>query len=202
MSTERAFVRDEIDERILNATQELIASVGYERVRLIDIADNAGVSVGSLQHRYRTRDGLIRATVVRSDEIAREQLLQSIDGVDDPWDRLTALLDHIVAGDATDTETSYWLQLVAAAARDDDLLAVMREQQAHWLGAFRATIDAGIESGRMSSALSAEDLTTAILAFIDGLFTSRVLGAAYQDPRWVRRLLSDIVETLVWPIEP
>lgn len=197
MATERVLVRDEIDERILNTTQVLIARMGYERVRLIDIADEAGVSVGSLQHRYRTREGLIRATIVRSDEIARSQLVRSIEGIDDPWDRLTALIDHIVSENASEHETSYWLQLVAAAARDRDLLSVMREQQESWLSVFRETIDAGLASGRMSSELDADDLTTAILAFIDGLFTSRVLGVDYQDPRWVRKLLSQIVPALV-----
>lgn len=197
MATERVLIRDEIDERILDTTQVLIAKMGYERVRLIDIADEAGVSVGSLQHRYRTREGLIRATIVRSDEVARADLVRSIDGLDDPWARLMALLDHIVSENATETETSYWLQLVAAAARDRDLLAVMREQQESWLSVFRETIEAGLSSGRMESRLDAADLTTAILAFIDGLFTSRVLGVEYQDPRWVRELLDQIVSNLV-----
>lgn len=197
MATERVLVRDEIDKRILDTTQVLIARMGYERVRLIDIADDAGVSVGSLQHRYRTREGLIRATVVRSDEIARAELVRSIEGLDDPWDRLMALLDHVVSENAPETETSYWLQLVAAAARDESLLAVMREQQESWLAVFRETIDAGLRSGRMTSTLDAEDLTTAILAFVDGLFTSRVLGVEYQDPRWVKNLLTQIVDTLV-----
>lgn len=197
MATERVLVRDEIDARILDATQGLIAKLGYERVRLIDIADEAGVSVGSLQHRYRTREGLIRATVVRSDELAREDLVRSIAGHDDPWDRLMALLDHLASENASESETSYWLQLVAAAARDHELLAIMREQQQSWLAVFRETLEAGLRTGRMTSALDTEHLTISILAFVDGLYTSRVLGVEYRDPRWVRELLTQIVPTLV-----
>jgi AcrR family transcriptional regulator len=199
MTTHRPIVRDEIDERILRSTQALIAKIGYERVRLIDIADDAGVSVGSLQHRYRTREGLIRATVIRSDETARADLLRSIENIDDPWHRLSALLNQIVSNNATETETSYWLQLVAAAARDDDLLSVMREQQKYWLQSFRETVETGLATGRIVSELSAEDLTTSILAFIDGLFTSRVLGVDYQNPKWVSQLLTRVVTILAQP---
>lgn len=199
MSTERIIIRDEIDDRILSATEHLIAELGYGHVRLIDIADHAGVSVGSLQHRFRNRKKLLEAAVVRADERSVAQLMQATSGIEHSWDRLIAQLDYIIFGELGATETSYWLELVSAASRNEELLGIMSAQQEHWLQALRENISAGLASGQLESGMEANELAVAILALIDGLVASRVLGSDYQNPKWVGKLLHEVVATLVRP---
>jgi AcrR family transcriptional regulator len=200
MIDEPTLVRDEIDERILAATEALIGERGYTRVRFIDVADSVGVSIGSLQHRFRTREGLLWASVVRADKDTRREVLRAVQDVNDPWDRLSRLLDHILSPEKFEKDTDYWLQLVAAAPNEADLLDMLRSRQNFFLENLRESIFAGIESGRMVSELSPEDLAVAILAFFDGLFSARSLGDQYGDAEWTRNLVYRVLEVLVQPV--
>lgn len=200
MIDEPTLVRDKIDERILASTEALIAERGYTRVRLIDVADSVGVSIGSLQHRFRTREGLLWASVLRADEDTRRELLQAVHDLKDPWDRLSRLLDHILSPGKFEKDTDFWLQLMAAAPRDADLLEMLRSRQDFFLESLRESIFAGIESGRLVSELGPEDLTVAILALIDGLYSARLLGDLYGDAEWTRNLVYRVLGVLVQPV--
>ncbi|MCJ7709339.1 MAG: TetR/AcrR family transcriptional regulator, partial [Chloroflexi bacterium] len=46
-------------ERILTAAEQLLVTHGVERSRLRDVSEAAGVSIGTVQHYFDTRDRLI-----------------------------------------------------------------------------------------------------------------------------------------------
>ena len=50
-----------IDRRrlILDAALQIVVGHGAEAVRMADVAEAAGVSLGSIQHHFRNRDGLL-----------------------------------------------------------------------------------------------------------------------------------------------
>ena len=174
---------DERDIKILTSTEELIGEQGYDRVRLIDIADRSGVSVGSLQHRYRTREGLLRATVERVTTHDLPSLLDPAGKVADPYDRIVALLRHALPLIDPKTPSSLlWLELVVVAARNEELREILDEGNLHWRGAFLGAFEEALEGGRISSDLDAEELTTIVVALIDGYFVQRIIDAGSTDP--------------------
>lgn len=201
VSAKRIEPKDEIDERILTATIALISNLGYDHVRLIDIADHAEVSIGSLQHRFRNRATLLLSAVTLRDRRSRDGLLAAFATLTDPWERLLAQIDHLSRSDGEDAETSYWLELLSAASRNPELFEVMHTQQEYWLEAVHSNLGEGLDSGRLRSDMPAQELATAILALIDGLFASRAFGDRYRDPDWVRGLILQIVGSLVQPVD-
>jgi len=201
VSAKRIEPKDEIDERILTTTVTLISELGYDHVRLIDIADHAEVSIGSLQHRFRNRATLLLSAVALADRRSREGLLAAFAALGDPWERLLAQIDHLARSDSKDTETSYWLELLSAASRNPELFDAMHTQQEYWLETVRSNLGEGLDSGRLRSDMPAHELASAILALIDGLFASRAFGDDYRDPEWVRRLILQTVSALVRPVE-
>jgi AcrR family transcriptional regulator len=167
---------DDRDRRILSATEELIAELGYDRVRLNDVADRAGVSVGSLQHRFRTRARLLNAAVEQfaSEDIIGVPELEAT--VEDPYLRLVALLrkasEVIFAGHSTSLR---WLSLMASAAQNRDLRRVLAQGNQRWRDPFEKAFAEALASGRVRSHLGPAELTTMVVALIDGCLLQRNL---------------------------
>lgn len=88
----------------IEATDRAILRGGEGAVRIQEISDETGVSIGSLYHHFGDRDGLIRATYVeRFAKTVREDLaalqrwtegLQSKQQMSEQYDKLLAFLKH------------------------------------------------------------------------------------------------------------
>ncbi len=189
---------DERDFRILGATEELVAEQGYDRVRLIDIADRSGVSVGSLQHRYRTREGLLRAVVERVATFELPSFLEVASRVDDPFDRLVALLEHsFFLLNPKQPSTLLWFELVIVSARNEELREILSNSDADWRKAFRDTFEEGFATDRFHSDLDAEQLGTVLIAIIDGFSVQRILDRGISEPKQQAELAITVLSNLV-----
>ncbi len=189
---------DERDVKILTSTEELIAEQGYDRVRLIDIADRSGVSVGSLQHRYRTREGLLRAAVERITNQDPAGLLGPVETTDDPFDRIVELVEHSLTQLKPEQSASLlWLELVIVSARHEEVREVLGEGDAVWRGAFQEAFDQGFARGRIRSDLSSLDLSTVVVALIDGYFVQQILTGERTDPSRQAELILKVLHSLV-----
>jgi AcrR family transcriptional regulator len=86
--------------RILDAARELFAEQGLA-VTLDDVADRAGLGVGTVYRRFSSRDQLI-------DALFEERVAEIVGFADealalgDPWEGLTTFLDRLVALQAAD----------------------------------------------------------------------------------------------------
>jgi len=82
-------------QRLLDATIESLADVGWDRTTVVAVAARAGVSRGAAQHHFATRDDLVTAAVTQ----VREQLLldlrQRVTEVSDREDRSLAVLEML-----------------------------------------------------------------------------------------------------------
>ncbi len=189
--------QDERNARILDATERLIAELGYDRVRLVDVADAAGVSIGSLQHRFRNRENLLRAAVDKADERERNRWLEMTQDVQEPWDRLLALLSNVLTMDRERPSDTLLLQLIAAAQSHPDLAQVLQVQQDRWALAFRQVVADGLASGRMTSELNAEETALALLALTDGFYLARRVGDRPPDLDQVRRIAEVVARRVI-----
>ena len=80
-------------ERIRRAAMELFASKGYQSTSIADILHTAKANAGSLYHAYPNKQDVLLA-VLRDyrDGIGPMLLAPAWDGVDDPVERVFALL--------------------------------------------------------------------------------------------------------------
>ena len=96
-----------------------------------------------MQHRFRNREGLLRAALERADARERNRWIDLTQGVDEPWERLLALLRNIIGMNPDTTVDPLWFQMLAVAQRDPSMHAVMRAQQDMWTLMFTQVIAAG-----------------------------------------------------------
>jgi AcrR family transcriptional regulator len=188
---------DERSERILEATEILIGERGYDRVRFIDVAEAAGVSIGSLQHRFRNREGLLRAALERSDSRERNRWLDLTKGIDEPWERLMALIQNVLSMSRNVQVDHLFLQLLAVAQRDPSLQEILQSQQDRWALTFTQVIAEGMASGRMTSDLTAEEAGMALLALTDGFYLARNIGNRPPDPPTISRIAEIVAQRVI-----
>ena len=104
-------------ERILSAAELLLVTHGVERSRLRDVAEAAGVSIGTVQHYFDTRDRLIGELFDWSAERRLNAWLAAAPAGDDPWARLVSLLDASLPEPLL-WRSRIWIEF-CAMARDD-----------------------------------------------------------------------------------
>ncbi len=114
-------VRDSEASRvtIVVAVWHLIAHGGIEAVTFRRVAEQAGVSVGRVQHHFGSRDQLVREACVAMVEGAAARY-RELPG--DPYERLEHILTHAVP-DSPEVRfgTSVWYAYLAKAV-DDELI--------------------------------------------------------------------------------
>jgi AcrR family transcriptional regulator len=171
-------------DRVLRSAERLVAVRGFERVRLRDVAKEAGVSIGSLQHHFETRDGLLRETFLwsanrRLDHWAADAAVEG-----DPWERLKAMLERVFEVDDFQMRSTIWIEFSAAAARDEHVRAVMADLYERWRVPLRQTIHEGVEAGIFSPQADIDEVVDILAAQIDGLEVAAIIApAGMRTPR-------------------
>ncbi|CAN5626001.1 hypothetical protein BH11ACT6_BH11ACT6_47300 [soil metagenome] len=190
----RADVRVEL---IFEATEHAIANRGYDRVRFADVAAIAGVSIGSLQRRFGTLEALLRATMKHVDARERDRWLDLARGIDDPWDRLIALLRNVLALAHGDPEDQLWLQVLAVGQRDETLRSDLQTQQDLWTMTFTQVVAEGMANGQMTSDLTAREAGLALLALTDGFYLARHIGNTPPDIETTGRIAETVARCVL-----
>jgi AcrR family transcriptional regulator len=161
-------------ERVLVAARETFAADGLD-AQVDDVADRAGVGVGTVYRHFPTKEALIDAVAAAGYEeicsIARESLEQ-----DDPWE---AFSDFMWRGARMHRHDR--AQCEINSTRPDVVQRVFGDKQ-ELLGLVAQLIERGQAAGAIRADLTADDMPT--------IWCS--LGAAQQrspnDARWERYL--------------
>jgi AcrR family transcriptional regulator len=184
-------------ERILSAAEQLLVTHGVERSRLRDVAEAAGVSVGTVQHYFDTRDQLIEDLFDWSAERRLRLWLTSVPAEGDPWERLVALLSASLPEPAL-WRSRIWIEF-CAMARDDTLRARLDRFYDAWRPPFRAAIESGIEAGAFRPMIPVEDIVDLFVIVGDGAAVGISLNAPGIDADRVRSLLLETARGLLQP---
>jgi AcrR family transcriptional regulator len=155
---------------IILAVWGLIARCGIEGVTFRRVAEQAQVSVGRIQHHYKTREALVRAACVEMVEFAHAQYEQL---PDDPPTRLRHILQHAIP-DSPPARfgASVWYAYLAKSVDDVEIGRLLADTK-------RGTEDECIRLIELAGAPAhdSDDARSAarrLLALADGL-TVRVL---------------------------
>ncbi len=192
--TPRGRPRDtQVDERVLRIAAALIFEHGYAGLSIDEVAEQAGVAKTTLYRRWPTKDHLAVAVVARlqaDHEITetggiRTDLVDNLDKVATALNRMRA------AGGREGPSAGVAGELVAAAARHEDIGKLAREQYAER----NALALALIERARVRGELRADVDAEALFDQLAGALYYRVLiTGAPVDRAYVERLVSSALE--------
>jgi AcrR family transcriptional regulator len=178
---------DDGDRRaeILAATVQLITERGTNAIRLADVADAAGVSIGLITHHFRNREGLLAATFrYESERIANTEPPPTEDRT--ALERLVRYVWLRTPAGSVSAATafpvwSFWLDFWALASHQ----TAVREQFGpiyHTVSIpLRQALTDGIAAGEFSPRGKVADLAYRITAMIDGLALRTLLGDIEPD---------------------
>jgi AcrR family transcriptional regulator len=173
--------RDELAEKrrreVLDAAESLLAVHGYETLRLRDVSQAAGVSVGLIQHYFGTRDELLLETMRVASERRVEQWGRLAKGARSPMERLRSLIDGAI-GDRH--RCVVWVETCAAATRHDALKGDVLKTQQAWLDTLIEVLEDGTEDGSFPDVTSVTDTAELLVRVIDGFMLDAAL--ADSDP--------------------
>lgn len=181
----RPSVEEQRREEVLQATLELITEVGYGRVRVADIAERVGMSTGTIHYYFDTKEDVLDAAFRFAVAASRRRSEQAIAGIDDPWDRLEALVDaHLPHADGR-TEWLIWLQLWNEASVRPRLRALNDESYGQWIERVETIVRDGQERGAFGK-VDAHEFVLRFLTMMDGLVIQVLMGSAEVDVRRLR----------------
>ncbi|MEU6083195.1 TetR family transcriptional regulator C-terminal domain-containing protein [Streptomyces sp. NPDC047108] len=179
----------ETRERILSAACEVIADVGFEKIRMRMVAEHAGVSTALLHYHFENREKLFSEAMTHSFAHTATELERDADAV--PASVILARIVHSLL--PTDPELRQdwrlWQELWVRALRDEPAreFAVDLYDQLHaWVG---QALERGIESGEFAER-DVYETSTLILALCDGFGIRLMLG----DPR----ISLDAAKAAIW----
>ena len=97
----RAERADETAERLLEVATQLFAQHGYAAVSVGDLCKKARVTTGALYHHFKDKPGLFRRVAERVTARLVADAAATADRHQDPWDRLCAGIDAVLAASST-----------------------------------------------------------------------------------------------------
>lgn len=132
------------------------------------MADEAGVSIGLLQHYFRTRKQLGREAFTYVCEARAGRIAKASADAATSWERIEIYLREGLEWRDLYDRSRMWVDLVAAGARDP----VLRQETANSLDIWRApllnAIEDGVAAGELQPVVSIEAAVDALIALIDG----------------------------------
>lgn len=165
---------------LVGAAARVLRRVGFERMRLRDVATEAGVSIGLLQHYFETREQLGREAFAAACGQRAADFAASAEGVEDSRERIERMLRHAFEPALIADRAGSWLELCAAASRDPLLRAEAAAVQAAWREPMLEAIRAGQRDGELSADLDPERAADLLLALVDGAEIASALGESSE----------------------
>lgn len=153
---------------ILAKALELVADRGTANVRLRDVAARAGVSVGTLQHYFESRDQMIREAFSQHAYGVIATLLKVSSSSSSPWQALQEMFDNVFAAPDLRARCLLWVEFVAASRHDEQLRKLVAEVWAAWRGPIREAVQQGVTEGSFTPVVPIDSAVTTLLALIDG----------------------------------
>ncbi|MBU8808285.1 TetR/AcrR family transcriptional regulator [Mycolicibacterium goodii] len=163
-------------QRILDAAITLVPQLGSSNVRLKDIAAQAGVSVGTLQHYFASRHELIESAFAVHARRVVDGIEAAIEHTDDPWQQVCALIARFSAVKDVQSRSALWVEFAAESARNARLRKLMGDTYAEWRAILSGAVINGSRSGAFVFDITAEQAVDGICALLDGYEVANAIG--------------------------
>ncbi len=153
---------------ILLAASRVISRKGVHHARLVDIADEARVSIGMIQHYFRSRNNLVRETFRWKLEESLASYESYLQDDSTAWQDVESLC-RMLTREPFEAINSLWLEFFSLCNRDPDFAILGSELWERWAGQIRSVVERGIENGEFTTGSSPDDVAARFVSLADGL---------------------------------
>lgn len=168
-------------ERALAAAAGVLARKGFDRARLRDVAEAAGVSIGLLQNYFVTRDDMLeQAFCWTCDELIRRWRERAA-SASDPWERLAVLIEELVSEPDLRDHSATWVEFCSSASRYSQLRPPVARVYETWRQILVEAVEEGVSLGIFEPAMPVIDVADGINAVVDGLHMAMAAGNQFMD---------------------
>lgn len=173
--------------QLLDRLADVIAENGIEGVSIRTLAARAEVSIGTVQYYFSTKTDLLH----RVWEYVRDEAARRFDAATvaqlPPAQRLSRLVDLLIAPDSEDRLARVWFALVARAAHDPEIAALHRAQWQHT----EELIARALVAVHPDRSAESADAAAELLALLDGLTLAVLTEPDRMPPARARRIGRD-----------
>ncbi|MGH3025831.1 MAG: TetR/AcrR family transcriptional regulator [Gaiellaceae bacterium] len=173
-------------QAILDAAIKVIARSGVRGFRVEHVADEAQVAVSLLYHYFRSRNGLVQATLEHANERAEAVVRRGDSG------RATVERTLLAELDPESRDTSViWGEVLASAVFEPDLRDGLRTAANAWRDLIAGAIKDGHSDGSISPSVDPQTAAERLTTLVDGLSARWLAGIITRAQ--ARRLLADAI---------
>ena len=178
----RPNVTDERTSQIITAAEDVFTKKGFNEARMDDIAEETGLSKGTLYNYFKSKDDLIIAILDRMFQREFSQLenidQEGLSATDAIW-KITNLLTKDILGMIRLIPIVY--QFLALAFRNKVVQKALKKYVNRYLDVLTPIIQRGIDSGEFRQ-LNAREVSVAMGAIIEGTLLLWVYDKSIVEP--------------------
>lgn len=166
--------------QIAEALWRVAARGGLEAVSLRDVAAEAGVSMGLVQHYFKTKEQMLTFTLQLWRELGEQRVRERLAASGEPFS-MRLLVREILAESlmvAPDQEVTAraWVAFAARAAVEPGLARILREGNAEMVAWVAGELRQAQARGEVAIGLDADREAGVLMALVDGLTVQVLLG--------------------------
>jgi AcrR family transcriptional regulator len=180
-------------DRLIAAAIEVFADQGYESARLQDIARAAGLTTGAVYANFRGKADLLFAAIGARAGVELDGLLQGTAGLG-ARSVLERLADRLP--EPRDATPALLIDAIAAARRDDDLAALLRDRLATREAMLAEVVERARDDGAITDAISTDTFTHFCTMLATGALVMRTLGIEQPQPDEWHGLIAHLLDSL------
>jgi AcrR family transcriptional regulator len=181
---------DERVEEILAAACRVIVRRGFHATRILDIAQEAGTSTGTVHYHFETKEDVLLAALRWANTLPYGPIDEALRYDGDDTARLVRLLEFAVPypGRPRD-EYVLLIELWGRILHEPDLVDDGEQLSARWRSYFFDVVRRGTESGAFHPVADPDEVAERLIALVDGLGFKAVLGYRWMSPERMRSLI-------------
>jgi len=173
-------------------------ALGYERATVRDVAEEAGVSTGTIVHYFGDKDTMLEAALLDKVQDTGIAFRAALTGAQTAWERLERLVNaSIPETDEVRDEWRLWLTFWGEVTRNERLRAVSEKQHRRWTRFLARIIAEGSASGEFAD-VDANLTATQMAALIDGLAIQTTLQNPALGPTQMRQICLSALQRLLY----
>lgn len=190
--------------RLLDATADLIAQVGYERTTLAEIGKRAGYSHGLVSRRFGNKPALVAALIGALSERFESTRLPATIGHRTGVDALHALIDEIRKDHTHSPEAlrSFYALIFEGLKPIEHLHTYVADLHVKFLATLTEQVAAGHSTGRLDADVQPDEIAELTLNALRGLAYRWVLDQERVDFDHGLTSLRSYLTRLAAPREP
>ena len=168
-------------DRILHAAKSLFASRGYENTSTVAIARAAGTSESQLIKHFGSKEGLLEA-ILDEGWVRMARGLGRIQKLDDPMNKLHALLEMVLSGFERDYELKELMLLEGRRIRKEGNMIMLTQGFLSFVQVIDGVLEELRDSGRLRADVPPDAIRAALMGLLEGLMRDQLLAERMKFP--------------------